>query len=109
MAVHAPPPSDRRNRGSRVADRARTGTERATLLWQTALADDGAPPPDPGIAEALDAHLARRKGSIAAGVGHPGRAITPVGAGVAEGCQGAAAGAQWRPTTTQAFDRGAAS
>jgi trimethylamine--corrinoid protein Co-methyltransferase len=63
-AFYAPMLSDWRNHEAWTADGAKTATERATALWQAALAEYEAPPMDPGIREALAAHVARRKEEI---------------------------------------------
>ena len=61
------------NRRPRERDRQRThsrdATQRATAIWQTALANYQQPPLDPAIVEALDAFVARRKEELR-GVDH---------------------------------------
>jgi len=66
-AFYAPMLSDWRNHEQWAADGAQSATERATALWQKALAEYAEPAMDPAIREALDAYVARRKTEIAAG------------------------------------------
>jgi trimethylamine---corrinoid protein Co-methyltransferase len=60
-AFYAPLVSDWRNFGQWTEAGGRTATERAHQLWQDALARYVAPVRDPGVVEALDAFVARRK------------------------------------------------
>jgi trimethylamine--corrinoid protein Co-methyltransferase len=59
-AFYAPLVSDWRNFGQWTEAGAHTATERASLLWQDALARYTAPVRDPGVVEALDAFVLRR-------------------------------------------------
>jgi trimethylamine--corrinoid protein Co-methyltransferase len=59
--------SDWRNNASWAEAGARTAGERATGLWQQALADYEEPSIDPGIREALEDYVARRKIEIGDG------------------------------------------
>ncbi len=59
-AFYAPLVSDWRNSGSWAEDGAKTATERASGLWQSALAQYVAPARDPGVVEALDSYVQRR-------------------------------------------------
>ena len=63
-AFYAPLLSDWRNHGAWEADGAKTATERATEVWQRALAEFEAPALAPDRAEALDTHVARRKAAL---------------------------------------------
>ena len=60
-AFYAPLVSDWRNAGQWAEDGAKTATERATGIWQNELKRYVAPARDPGIVEALDSYVARRK------------------------------------------------
>jgi trimethylamine--corrinoid protein Co-methyltransferase len=66
-AFHAPILSDWQNHEAWEAAGARDATERATGLWQRALAEYEAPALDPAIAEELAAHVALRKAEIGDG------------------------------------------
>jgi trimethylamine--corrinoid protein Co-methyltransferase len=66
-AFYAPMLSDWRNNASWAEAGARTAGERATGLWQQALADYEEPSIDPGIREALEDYVARRKIEIGDG------------------------------------------
>jgi len=68
-AFYAPMLSDWRNNASWAEAGAKTARERATDLWQQALAEYEEPAMDPGIREALEDYVARRK--IAIGDGDP--------------------------------------
>jgi trimethylamine--corrinoid protein Co-methyltransferase len=59
--------SDWRNFESWAEDGARSATERATGIWKSLLQDYQEPPMDPGIKEALEAYVRRRKEEIAGG------------------------------------------
>ncbi len=63
-AFYAPFLSDWRNWEQWNEDGARTATERATDVWQKALADYEEPPLCVGVAEELEAYVARRKAEI---------------------------------------------
>lgn len=65
-AFYRPLVSDWRNFETWESDGARTATERANTIWKRLLAEAVPPPLDDGIAEALDAFVARRKREIAA-------------------------------------------
>ncbi len=58
--------SDWRNFETWQADGARTATERANRIWKQLLAEYVPPPLDPGVAEALDAFIERRRREITA-------------------------------------------
>ncbi|WP_374654240.1 trimethylamine methyltransferase family protein [Dongia sp.] len=60
-AFHKPLIADWRSYANWAADGARDATMRATSVWQQALNSYVAPPLDPGIAEALEAFVARRR------------------------------------------------
>lgn len=60
-AFHQPLVADWRAYPNWVADGAKDATARTTTIWQQALTDYVAPALDPGIKEALDAFVARRK------------------------------------------------
>jgi trimethylamine--corrinoid protein Co-methyltransferase len=60
-AFHRPLLSDWRSYPAWAEDGGKNATERATGIWQQALAAFTPPPLDPAIAEALDAFVARRK------------------------------------------------
>jgi trimethylamine--corrinoid protein Co-methyltransferase len=64
-AFYAPMLSDWRNHEAWVAAGAKDATERATEIWQAALAEYEPPPMDPARVEALDAYVARRQEEIA--------------------------------------------
>lgn len=66
-AFYAPMLSDWQNHGAWEAAGAKTALTRATELWQQALRDYEAPAMDPGIRDALDAYVARRKEEIGSG------------------------------------------
>ena len=70
-AFYTPLLSDWRNYEAWARDGARSATERANAIWKGLLAAYEAPPLDPGIAEALDEFVARRKREIARGVRRP--------------------------------------
>lgn len=63
-AFYRPMLSDWRNFETWSDDGARTATERANGIWKRLLAEYAEPPMDPGIREALDAFVERRKGEI---------------------------------------------
>jgi trimethylamine--corrinoid protein Co-methyltransferase len=65
-AFYRPLVSDWRNFETWAADGALTATQRANGMWKRLLAESERPPMDPGIAEAIDAFVARRKREIAA-------------------------------------------
>jgi trimethylamine---corrinoid protein Co-methyltransferase len=60
-AFYAPLVSDWRNYGTWNDDGARTATQRANGIWRSTVENFSAPPRDPGVVEALDAFVARRK------------------------------------------------
>ena len=60
-AFYDPLVADWRNYGAWSEDGSRTATQRATVLWQAALAASQPPPLDAGIREALDAFVNRRR------------------------------------------------
>jgi trimethylamine--corrinoid protein Co-methyltransferase len=66
-AFYAPILSDWRNNASWAEAGAKTAAERATELWQQALAEYEEPPMDPGVREALDDYVARRQIEIGDG------------------------------------------
>lgn len=66
-AFYAPMLSDLRNFEAWSANGAKTATERATELWQRALAEYEEPALDPAIREELEAYVARRKEAIGDG------------------------------------------
>ena len=66
-AFYRPLLSDWTNYGGWQAAGAHDALERATSLWQKALAEYEEPAMDPGIREALDAYVARRREAIGAG------------------------------------------
>jgi trimethylamine--corrinoid protein Co-methyltransferase len=59
--------SDWRNYESWAAAGSREAADRATDLWQQALAEYEEPTLDPAIREELEAYVARRKEEIGAG------------------------------------------
>jgi trimethylamine--corrinoid protein Co-methyltransferase len=62
--------SDWRNFETWRDDGAKTATERANAIWKRLLAEYEPPPLEPGIREAIDDFVARRKREItAAGTG----------------------------------------
>ena len=63
-AFYRPLLSDWRSYESWKADGARNATERATAIWQQALERYEAPPLDPALHEALEAHVTRRKETL---------------------------------------------
>jgi len=63
-AFYAPILSDWRNHEAWEAAGGKTATERATDVWQQALADYEAPAMDPARREALEAYVARRREEI---------------------------------------------
>ncbi|MFI5226582.1 MAG: trimethylamine methyltransferase family protein [Candidatus Limnocylindrales bacterium] len=65
-AFYRPLLSDWRNFETWQADGARTATERANAIWHHLLDAYVPPPLEPGVAEELDAFVARRKREIAA-------------------------------------------
>ena len=66
-AFYQPMLSDWRTWEQWNEDGARTATERATGIWQTALAEYEAPPLDDAIAEELESYIAHRKEAIGDG------------------------------------------
>jgi trimethylamine--corrinoid protein Co-methyltransferase len=66
-AFYAPMLSDWRNHEQWEAAGARTATDRATALWQRALAAYEPPALDPARAEALEAYVAKRREEIGDG------------------------------------------
>ncbi|MHA1152856.1 MAG: trimethylamine methyltransferase family protein [Alphaproteobacteria bacterium] len=64
-AFYQPILSDWRNYETWEEDGARSATERATGIWKELLRSYEQPPLDPGIAEALEAYVRRRKEKIA--------------------------------------------
>lgn len=66
-AFYAPMLSDWQNHGAWTESGAKNATQRATELWQSALADYREPPMEPAIREALEAYVAHRKESIGSG------------------------------------------
>ncbi len=60
-AFYQPFLSDWRNFETWQQDGARTATERANRIWKQLLAEYEAPPLDPGLVEALDDFISRRK------------------------------------------------
>jgi len=66
-AFYRPLLSDWQNYESWQASGSRDALERATALWQKALADYEEPTLDPGVREALDAYVARRREAIGSG------------------------------------------
>jgi trimethylamine--corrinoid protein Co-methyltransferase len=64
-AFYQPFLSDWRNFETWQQDGARTATERASLIWKQLLGAYEPPPLDPGVAEALDAFITRRKREVA--------------------------------------------
>jgi trimethylamine--corrinoid protein Co-methyltransferase len=63
-AFYEPMLSDWRNFENWQDTGSKTGTERANAIWKELLRTYEPPPLDPGIAEALDAYVARRKEEI---------------------------------------------
>jgi trimethylamine--corrinoid protein Co-methyltransferase len=63
-AFYRPILSDWRNFETWQADGSRTATQRANTIWKALLAEASPPTLDPGVAEALDAFIARRKREI---------------------------------------------
>ncbi len=63
-AFYEPMLSDWRNFENWQDGGAKSGTERANAIWKELLRTYEPPPLDPGIAEALDAYVARRKEEI---------------------------------------------
>ncbi len=70
-AFYLPILSDWRNFQQWTAAGAPDAAVRATRIWQERLASFTPPPLDPGIREALDAFVARRKREIGQGIGRP--------------------------------------
>ena len=66
-AFYAPMLSDWQNHGAWAESGSRTTTERATELWQKALADYRPPPMDDAVREELDEFVARRVEAIGDG------------------------------------------
>lgn len=66
-AFYRPMLSDWSNHGAWLEAGGHDALERATALWQRALAEYEAPPMDPAIAEELDAYVAQRRAEIGAG------------------------------------------
>jgi trimethylamine--corrinoid protein Co-methyltransferase len=66
-AFYRPMLSDWTNYGAWEAAGAKDALDRATVLWQAALAEYQEPEMDPGIREELDAYVARRKEQIGSG------------------------------------------
>lgn len=66
-AFYEPLLSDWRNYENWEAAGAKTATERATAIWQKALAEFEPPPLDPARREAIDDYVARRKEEIGNG------------------------------------------
>ncbi len=66
-AFYRPLVSDGRNFETWQEDGARTATERANRVWKQLLAESTPPAMDPGVLEALDSFVDRRKREIAAG------------------------------------------
>lgn len=66
-AFYQPILSDWQNHGAWVESGAKTATQRATELWQRALAEYQEPALDPAVAEQLDVYVARRKEAIGDG------------------------------------------
>ena len=66
-AFYQPILSDWRNFESWAEDGARSATERATGIWKGLLQGYQEPPMDPGVKEALEAYVRRRKEEIAGG------------------------------------------
>jgi len=66
-AFYEPMLSDWRNYQSWENAGAKTGTERANIIWKELLRSYEAPPMDEGRREALDAYVTKRKEEIAAG------------------------------------------
>ena len=64
-AFYQPMLSDWRNYETWAEDGARSATERATAIWKELLRSYQQPPLDPGIVEALEAYVRRRKEEIA--------------------------------------------
>ena len=65
-AFYSPVLSDWQNHEAWEASGSRDALQRATTLWQKALADYEEPVMDPGTREALDAYVARRREAIGA-------------------------------------------
>ena len=74
-AFYEPFLSDWQNQENWRLAGAKDATVRASEVWQRVLAEFEPPPIDPGVAEALEAHAARRREAI--GSGEP--ALEPVG------------------------------
>jgi trimethylamine--corrinoid protein Co-methyltransferase len=66
-AFYTPLLSDWQNHGNWEAAGSHTALERATDLWQRALAEYEPPPMDPARREALDAYVAKRREEIGSG------------------------------------------
>ena len=66
-AFYSPMLSDWQNHGAWTDSGAQTATQRATGIWQTALADYQQPPMDDAIVAELDDYVARRKEEIGDG------------------------------------------
>ncbi|MRG54435.1 methyltransferase [Phyllobacterium sp. SYP-B3895] len=66
-AFYEPMLSDWRNFENWSESGARSGTDRANAIWKDLLRTYEQPPLDPGVDEALDAYVARRKEEIHAG------------------------------------------
>jgi len=66
-AFYQPMLSDWRTYEQWSDDGARTATERATAIWQTALDEYEAPPLDGAVAEELESYIAKRKEEIGDG------------------------------------------
>jgi len=65
-AFYTPMVSDWRNFETWQEDGARTATERANAVWKQLVAEYEQPALDPGVDEALEAYVARRKAEITA-------------------------------------------
>ncbi len=66
-AFYSPLVSDWQNNGAWLESGSLTATQRATAIWQTALADYEEPPIDDGVREQLDEYVAHRKEEIGSG------------------------------------------